>query len=305
MTIVLAVESATDAAGVALVDERGVLAAVRVGRGRRHAETVAPGVQAVCRYADVPLARVAGVAVDVGPGLFTGLRVGIATAKGLAYGLGVPMVPVSSLRLLADGAARFMVPGSLCTVLAVVDARRQEVFWASYPLTGPAVDDAGLEASAGSPLRVGRPEELDAGLEASAGSPPRVGRPEELAVVLDALVAAAGALPPPVRSGASLPAQSGASLPSRPLGVVLPRVLVVGDGARRYAEVLRRPGVVLGAASLAYPSVELLGAMGVAELRAGRGVDPATVAAFYLREADARINWERRAPRRAGAGDHG
>ena len=123
--------------------------------------------------------------------------------------------------------------------------------------------------------------------------------------MLDALVAAAGALPPPVRSGASLPAQSGASLPSRPLGVVLPRVLVVGDGARRYAEVLRRPGVVLGAASLAYPSVELLGAMGVAELRAGRGVDPATVAAFYLREADARINWERRAPRRAGAGDHG
>lgn len=309
MTVVLAVESATDAAGVALVDEHGVLASMRVGRGRRHVETIAPGVQAVCRYADVPLTEVAGVAVDVGPGLFTGLRVGIATAKGLAYGLDVPMVAVSSLRLLADGAASSLVPGSCSTVVAAVDARRQEVFWASYPLTGPAADDAGEETGAGSPPRAGSPEGEETGagsplgagrpeeLEAGIGSSPRVGRPEELAAVLDTLVAGAGTPSP-------LPAQSCAPLASRS-PEILRRVLVVGDGARRYADVLRRPGVALGAPSLAHPSVELLGAMGVAQLRAGRGVDPATVAALYLREADARINWEQRAPRRAGVGDRG
>lgn len=82
-------------------------------------------------------------------------------------------------------------------------------------------------------------------------------------------------------------------------------MILVGDGAWRYADALLRPGVVLGSASLAYPSAEQLASMGVAGLREGNGVDPTAVAACYLREPDARINWEQRAPRRAGAGDRG
>lgn len=286
MTVVLAIESATDAAGVALADESGVLAAVRIGRGRRHAETIALGAQAVCRYAEVPLAQVGGVAVDIGPGLFTGLRVGIATAKGLAYGLGVPMVAVSSLRLLADGAAQAMVPGPLATVVSVVDARRQEVFWAQYPLVASTCDAGALEAG--------------------AGSAPRVGRPDELVTVLDALATPGPGASPQLGPAPQLgPTPQLGPAPQPEPGGSWPRVVLVGDGARRYGELLERPGVVVGAASLSYPCAELLGVMAVDELRAGRGVDPVTVAACYLREPDARINWEQRAPQRARAGDRG
>lgn len=85
------------------------------------------------------------IGVGVGPGGFTGLRIGIATARGLAQGLGVPLVGVSSLRALAEGAA----PGG--PVLAVLDARRGEAFLAAY--------EDGEERIA---PRVARPEELPA-----------------------------------------------------------------------------------------------------------------------------------------------
>ena len=68
------------------------------------------------------------IAVGVGPGRFTGLRVGIASARGLAQSLGIELVGVSSLRALARGAA-----GEHCAVLAVIDARRGEAFLAAYP----------------------------------------------------------------------------------------------------------------------------------------------------------------------------
>ncbi|MHB8329395.1 MAG: tRNA (adenosine(37)-N6)-threonylcarbamoyltransferase complex dimerization subunit type 1 TsaB, partial [Acidimicrobiales bacterium] len=69
-------ESATELAGVALADHAGVLATVTASRRRRHCETIAPSVQFACRQAEVSLSDIDAVAVDVGPGLFTGLRVG-------------------------------------------------------------------------------------------------------------------------------------------------------------------------------------------------------------------------------------
>ncbi len=70
-------------------------------RGRRHAEILTPAIAFVCEQAGIDLQEVGVVAVDVGPGLFTGLRVGIATAKALAQALRVPMIGLSSLDLLA------------------------------------------------------------------------------------------------------------------------------------------------------------------------------------------------------------
>lgn len=160
MTLVLAIESATDAAGVAVADDEGLLALAAVGRGRRHAETIAPAVVSVCRAAGVDLDALDAIAVDVGPGLFTGLRVGIATAKGLAFARSVPIVAVTSLDVLAGAAAAARPERPL---VAVVDARRGEVFWAWYdgaggaPLDGPP--GSGVPRQQSSP-RVGPPQDL-------------------------------------------------------------------------------------------------------------------------------------------------
>ncbi len=125
--MVLAVESATELAGVALADEAGVLATATVSRGRHHAESIAPAIEFVCRRAGVALSALDAVGVDVGPGLFTGLRVGVGTAKALAFALDRPLVTVGSLEVLAHAVATAGVaPGTL--VVPVVDARRGEVF---------------------------------------------------------------------------------------------------------------------------------------------------------------------------------
>lgn len=125
--LILAIESATSQVGCALAGHEGVLASAQSARARRHAESLAPSIDFVCRAADVDLSEISAVAVDVGPGLFTGLRVGIAAAKAIAFARQVPMIGVSSLDLLAFP-ARF----SSRRIGAVIDARRGEVFYAFY-----------------------------------------------------------------------------------------------------------------------------------------------------------------------------
>ena len=125
--LILGIESATARVACALADNDGVMAATEVTGGRRHAETLAPAIEFTCAQAGVTLSDLASVAVDIGPGLFTGLRVGIATAKALAQALRVPMIGLSSLDLLAFP-ARF----SARRIGAVVDARRDELFYAWY-----------------------------------------------------------------------------------------------------------------------------------------------------------------------------
>jgi len=143
--IILGIETATQQAGCALGGVEGVLASFHVARGRRHAETLAPAIEFICRQAGVALREVSVVAVDIGPGLFTGLRVGVATAKALALGLRVPMIGLSSLDLLAFG-----VRQTSRLIVTVIDARRAEVFYALYRsvpggvqrLDGPHVSSA-------------------------------------------------------------------------------------------------------------------------------------------------------------------
>jgi tRNA threonylcarbamoyl adenosine modification protein YeaZ len=84
----LALETATVEVGAALVADGDLLAAVTARPGRRHVETLHPAVETACALAGVRLRELDAIAVDVGPGLFTGLRVGIAAAKGFALALG-------------------------------------------------------------------------------------------------------------------------------------------------------------------------------------------------------------------------
>ena len=145
--LILGIETATPQVSCALGGHEGVLGLFELARGRRHAELLTPAIEFVCRQADVTLGEIGSIAVDVGPGLFTGMRVGIATAKAMAQALRVPVIPVTSLDLLA-------LPLRYADRLigAVIDARRGEVYHAFYRqvpggvqrLEGPAlgsVDD--------------------------------------------------------------------------------------------------------------------------------------------------------------------
>jgi len=160
---VLAFDTATDVVSVAVGRNGEPLGAVRLAAGREHAERLAPAIAEVCRSAGVGLDCLAAIAVGIGPGRFTGLRVGVTTAKVMAQALGIPVVGIGSLDLIA-----YPLHHARREVVAIVDARRKEVFWARYRpvpgglarLTEDAVDPprdvvAELEADASEVLLAG------------------------------------------------------------------------------------------------------------------------------------------------------
>ncbi|MGB8859570.1 MAG: tRNA (adenosine(37)-N6)-threonylcarbamoyltransferase complex dimerization subunit type 1 TsaB [Ilumatobacteraceae bacterium] len=130
--LILGIETATQQVSVAIGGHEGVLGMFEVSRGRRHAETLTPAIEFLCRQADIEIAEFSAIAVDVGPGLFTGMRVGLAAGKAIAQALRVPMIGISSLDLLA-----FPLRYTDRTIAAVIDARKGELFYAFYrPVPG-------------------------------------------------------------------------------------------------------------------------------------------------------------------------
>ncbi|MBW3536508.1 MAG: tRNA (adenosine(37)-N6)-threonylcarbamoyltransferase complex dimerization subunit type 1 TsaB [Actinobacteria bacterium] len=160
--IVLGIETSTAQVACALGGAEGVMAAFESGPGvplpgrnratPRHAELLAPAIEFICQQARVDLKDVGVVAVDLGPGMFTGVRVGVATGKALAQALRIPMVGLGSLDLLA-----FPVRYADRTVAAVLDARRDEVYFALYRPVPAGVQRVGE-------TRVCSPDELYAEL---------------------------------------------------------------------------------------------------------------------------------------------
>jgi tRNA threonylcarbamoyladenosine biosynthesis protein TsaB len=124
--IVLGIETSTSQTSVALGDEGGIVASASV-TGRTRQDEVIPVLEHLLRWSGLELASVSGVAVGLGPGLFTGLRVGIEAGKSLAQVLRVPIVGIPSLDALAFG-----VRHTRRLIGAVIDARRGEVFYAFY-----------------------------------------------------------------------------------------------------------------------------------------------------------------------------
>ena len=99
--LILGIETSTEQVSVAIGGHEGVLGLFEVCRGRRHAELLTPAIDTMCRTADIELGEISVVAVDVGPGLFTGMRVGLATAKALAQALRIPMIGMKFSQMYA------------------------------------------------------------------------------------------------------------------------------------------------------------------------------------------------------------
>jgi tRNA threonylcarbamoyladenosine biosynthesis protein TsaB len=153
--LVLAMDTATPQVSVAIGDGGSVRGEVRLVGGRRHAEQLAPAIRYLCETTGVRLDQLGAVAVGIGPGLFTGLRVGVTTAKVMAQALRVPVVAVPTLDLVA-----YPLRHAHRVVVAVIDARRGEVFHARYRPVPGGVQREGRYA-------VGSVDELVADLEAT------------------------------------------------------------------------------------------------------------------------------------------
>ena len=126
---ILAIETATPAGSVALLDGHQIVREVTEHVPQRHLEWLAPAIAAILESSGWRPEEVEGVAVSLGPGLFTGLRIGIATAAAWAYARGVPVVGVSTLEVVAAGTVAAGATGLICPVL---DARRGEVAFALF-----------------------------------------------------------------------------------------------------------------------------------------------------------------------------
>jgi tRNA threonylcarbamoyl adenosine modification protein YeaZ len=136
--LVLALDTATPTllAGLARRSPGGeveVLAERAVPSGTRHAELLTPAIRGVLADAGIALADVGAVVTGLGPGPFTGLRVGVVTAAALADARGLPVVGVCSLDAIGAGART-----------VVTDARRKEVYWAAYAADGSRSDGPGV-----------------------------------------------------------------------------------------------------------------------------------------------------------------
>ena len=122
--MLLAIDTSAGTA-VAVVDrDGGILAEHSSDDTRRHAEVIDGLIAACLADAGVAVTDLSGVAVGMGPGPFTGLRVGIAAARAFAFGAGTPVVPVVSHDAIAFGTDH--------PLLVVTDARRREVYWSAY-----------------------------------------------------------------------------------------------------------------------------------------------------------------------------
>jgi tRNA threonylcarbamoyl adenosine modification protein YeaZ len=128
--VLLALDTATPAVTVAVADGPRVLAERTTVDARRHGELVAPAVSGVLADAGLSRTAITRIAVGVGPGPFTGLRVGLVTARTLGAVLGVPVLGVCTLDVLALAAVEPL--GEPEEFRVVTDARRREVHWASY-----------------------------------------------------------------------------------------------------------------------------------------------------------------------------
>jgi tRNA threonylcarbamoyladenosine biosynthesis protein TsaB len=165
MTRLLAIETSAEACSVALHID-GETSRFFEHAPMRHAELLLPAVQSLLDGAGLALAELDAIAFGQGPGSFTSLRIGIGVVQGLAWGAGLPVVPVSSLAALAQAAADTAEAG-FSSICVAVDARMQEVYTANYRFRSSGMVELDGEMRV---CEAGRVSALDDGPYIAAGN---------------------------------------------------------------------------------------------------------------------------------------
>ena len=131
---ILAFESSAKTASVALSDEGRLLGEMTIDAGRTHSEILLPMAEDLLKQLKLTFGDIDGYAVTVGPGSFTGIRIGVATVKGLAFGKGAPCFGISSLEGLA-----YNLRGLRGIIVPVLDCRRNECYTAIFSSDGETI----------------------------------------------------------------------------------------------------------------------------------------------------------------------
>lgn len=143
---IIAIDSSGMTASVAILDEEITIAEYTVNHKKTHSQTLLPMLQEICRMTEQELSKFDGIAISKGPGSFTGLRIGSATAKGLGFALNLPVMEVMTTDALA-----YNMYGTDRIICPLMDARREQVYTGLYKFTKEDTDyrmETLLEASA-------------------------------------------------------------------------------------------------------------------------------------------------------------
>ncbi|MFN5333902.1 MAG: tRNA (adenosine(37)-N6)-threonylcarbamoyltransferase complex dimerization subunit type 1 TsaB [Bacteroidota bacterium] len=136
MSFFLCIETSGKTASVAIVQKGACVAQEINVQLNEHAAFLQPAIQKMLQYADLSIADLDAVSVSIGPGSYTGLRVGLASAKGICFALQKPLITINTLTIMAYAAREQLIRDSIqCDYLVpMIDARRNEVFTAAYDL---------------------------------------------------------------------------------------------------------------------------------------------------------------------------
>lgn len=132
---ILAIDTSAKAASACIAQEDKIIGEFFINTSLTHSQTLMPMIEQLCKNAQVPISEIEAVAVNAGPGSFTGVRIGVAAAKGLAFDKSLPCVAVSTLESMAYNAL-----GSDCVVCAVMDARCSQVYNALFRVSGEKIE---------------------------------------------------------------------------------------------------------------------------------------------------------------------
>ena len=152
MSLILCIETGTDICSVGLARDGELVSLRESDEGRDHAKNVAVFVDELLRENDVAAEELSAVAVGMGPGSYTGLRIGVSFAKGLCYGLQIPLVAVGSLDSMVQVAREDYEAGIIdverwedALLCPMVDARRMEVYTQMFDAKGQSLNEVKAE----------------------------------------------------------------------------------------------------------------------------------------------------------------
>jgi len=143
----LFLETATETCSVALSKANQIITSVNLDKGNSHTEHLFPFIEQILTQSNCNISELNGVVLSIGPGSYTGLRIGASAAKGICYALNIPLIGISTLQSIVFGAISKQKEGQKAEVQKVlycpmIDARRMEVFTALFDENGTAITEA-------------------------------------------------------------------------------------------------------------------------------------------------------------------
>ncbi|CAM3878296.1 tRNA (adenosine(37)-N6)-threonylcarbamoyltransferase complex dimerization subunit type 1 TsaB [Aquirufa aurantiipilula] len=134
MNLILSIETSTPTCSVAIHQNGDLIAQKLIVEEGGHSKQVTVLIDSLLEENGLNFSHIAAIAVSMGPGSYTGLRIGLATAKGLCFGLDIPLIALPTLKILAQGFRQIQTNHSSVRLLPMLDARRMEVYAACYEL---------------------------------------------------------------------------------------------------------------------------------------------------------------------------